>query len=260
MIVHYFLTLIKTELVSIPPPKLLKSYKEMVDNKIEVLFIDGFSQYKDFKFAPIGSYENILWKNTLTKYPSPFWSLEREEKALSVYVQRLSEGKLVFMVDSFMAPVIHNQMCDNLLNKGYFSKFATIMNFSFINEIRTSYISYDPYEKSTSKGVIFGSRFDGYKYIQTRMRLKKFLETGQAIKSALAIEIIDIFNGLRTAPSKYEAEMIRMCKNGLIISPDIHLVGIRYENIKQFMFYILSLWTISFFLFIYEHFLNQISY
>lgn len=258
VVVHYFSSFIKTELVSIFPPEIPQSYKELVMKDVAVVYIDGFPQYKDFKFAPIGSYENILWQRTDAKFETVFWSLEQNANTLSLFVKRLEERKLVLAIDSFLSPMVLYQLCDNLLNKAQVLNLAKTRIFPLSEDSnKIPYIAQDPYIKSISKGLIFSSGFNGYKYIQTRKRVKRFLETGLAIKAILDIHLVDIFKAMRPVPSRDESNRIRICKSGTIISPEVHLVGIQLENIKYFLLYIFTSLAFTIVVFVCELFFNR---
>lgn len=63
---------------------------------------------------------------------------------------------------------------------------------------------------------------------------------------------VDFSEVVRPKATRDESDQIRLCRNGVIISPAIHLVGVQFQNIDYFLIYIFSLCALSIFVFICE--------
>ena len=87
IVVHFFRSCIKTELVTIHPSELFTSYQDLVDNKVVPVFVKTITDYLDFKFAQPGSLKKTLWDNSLLAMNAS------NGKHLAIHRRKIRDGK-----------------------------------------------------------------------------------------------------------------------------------------------------------------------
>lgn len=112
IVLHYFGTLIKTDLVVIPYPDILKSLNDMMNAGALPLFYYGFNNEYVFINAPAGSPEEKFWKWATNKQPN----LRRMQiypgiVDVEVYLDDVLESKRVVLVDDIMGRTFRKIFC-----------------------------------------------------------------------------------------------------------------------------------------------------
>ena len=112
VVLHYFGTLIKTDLVVIPYPDILKSLDDMMAAGALPLFYYGFNNEYVFINAPAGSPERKFWDWATKKQPN----LRRMQiypgiVDVEVYLDDVLESKRVVLVDDIMGTTFRKIFC-----------------------------------------------------------------------------------------------------------------------------------------------------
>lgn len=112
VILHYFATLIKTDLVVIPYPDILKSLNDMMNAGALPLFYYGFNNEYEFINAPEGTPEKVFWNWATQKEPN----LRRMQiypgtVDVEKYLDDVLESKRVVLIDDIMARTFRKIFC-----------------------------------------------------------------------------------------------------------------------------------------------------
>lgn len=257
LVIHYFCSFIKTELVTVPAPETYESYQDLIDNDVSLFFVEGFDHYKEFKFAPEKSAEKILWDRSIRNKSEEDVVLSTElnnEEMLDEYAKLFVTRKLMPVIDSYLVAIIRTVYCQVAFDKAKEKMARERFKKAFADDkLPSPYpkILQDEGIKISIKGAVYSSFFKGEAFSIIRFRLKSIFETGIGLKT---ISLIIENNVLKDSPlaattTKIAPEdyyEIRLCKEGTIKQPDIHLSGIKFANIKYFVGLMVFFLTISF--------------
>lgn len=127
MTILYLSSLMSTDLVVIPPPFTMRSYKEMLEGECSVWFFNGADTYQPFKSAADGSFAKRLWDWTTSKYPMDQVIFDGNKTPPKLVLQPLISGKSAFVTDSvFMTPIL-KEMCALALDEARLHAMSTYL-------------------------------------------------------------------------------------------------------------------------------------
>lgn len=248
LVVQYFCSLIKTELVTIAPPEIYKSYQELVDRNVTLFFAQGFTHYVSFKFAPAGSVKKKLWQASIKDRHEREYMMgwDQAERAVA-QINKLFSRKVVFMVDSGIAQGILKFFCQ-------FSYDS--MTTEYLSKLNISYGAVTPYParsqdarvRVVTKGIIYSAHIIGSAKKQLRKRLRRFFEYGFVLKAMNDFNEKDVINffvpnrGLRKGKT---LDKVLECSQGAIETPDVNVSGIELDNMRNIICFSLALFSIS---------------
>lgn len=242
VIINYFSSYIKTELVATESPELYRSYKDLINNKIQIAFLQGLPHYKKFKFAPPGSPEKILWEISLSQYSSVFFSQDHLD-SLGAGLTKYIDRKLVIITDSFWSAFVLKESCKFMAYEGEMKRLRTLANLpadsSPSHKSFLPFLLQDKNAQSTLKGLIFNTKFEGIIYDKIKVNIRKMIELGFIKKLIKKIDKINSVVSGEVEKSRKESTKYRLCIEKAIVTPEYELTGIRFENIRFFIIYLL---------------------
>lgn len=250
IVVHYFVSYIKTELVTINPPKIYRSYEDLVENNIFLIFTKAYSHYTKFKFAPEGSPERTLWDRSIKKYFDLFPTLGEPERAVAM-LRDVFDQKAVIITDEVISSVCMKEYCQNTMTKAALERSRKWFNIT--NEkIPYPYTAQDPKETNVPIAIIFNSNFNGYAYKEIRKNSIILAENGLILNILSKTSETDVSGMGNTRRSNEESTEYLQCRSGKIKIPYFHLQGIRLNHFEYILIYLLVLLTIALFTFLTE--------
>ena len=111
VVVHYFLTLIKTELVVTKDPILFHSYQDIIDRQAMPIFIKGMGYDELFKKQRIPVTRKNLWSYSMKNFDSDDLYIELNELVFLLAAITVFEQKAVIIVEHALIPVIEASGC-----------------------------------------------------------------------------------------------------------------------------------------------------
>lgn len=118
LVLFYFSSYVKTDLVVIPPPSTLRSYQQLLNAKCGVNFIGGGDTYQPFKFASEMSIEKRLWNLSVKKYSEDRVRYKYTDPvSFADFLNEIMNRNLSLLTDSAWAPYHLRMMCSLLLNR-----------------------------------------------------------------------------------------------------------------------------------------------
>lgn len=118
VLLHYFCTLIKTELVVVPEPEIYRNYDEIMKHNVSPLFYHGFNDENYFTSAHINSPEYKFWKYANKVYNTT--TIQQNIRDMKIYpgtvdvtkyFDDVMERKRVIFIDSLFAPTCQKLLC-----------------------------------------------------------------------------------------------------------------------------------------------------
>ena len=257
LVVHYFCSYIKTELVTIEPPEIHRSYQELIDRRVASAFTKGLNNYLTFKFAPDGSKERAIWDISVSRYPEDVILISTEGLTETMKLAKAAmKRKMVFFIDSFLIAMNMKQLCDVFSDPNRRAKFNLLTNLTTEDE---SYDGMPIWSQDTSvrpilRGLIFSESFKGPAYDHVSKRSRRFFETGFAFEAKKRIESDDTLTQILGMDKSQEPifNKIRLCREGVIKMPEVHLTGVTLKNFSNFIIYCLLLHAVSLVFFMIE--------
>ena len=226
LVVFFFTSLMKTEIVVPHQPDTFSSYQDLLDRGVGVAFLLTTDIYLYFKLAPPGTIERKLWDTSVAmskesivlKVDPSFMSAKTVEKILS--------RKFVLVGEATYMPAAFHELCSALCDQG---KLDILPGFQSIEPRSTfPYLVQDARSPVIMKGLILNKNDS-----PVVRRLMKFyrnaLEAGIVVKDlAILFESngLDKLLGFCSKVNQLDEE-VQKCKKNIIILPQAQL-----ENLK----------------------------
>lgn len=111
VVVHYFLTLIKTELVVTKDPIVFNSYQDIIDRHAMPIFIRGMGYDEFFKKPGIQASRKHLWQYAMGKFNPEEMYIELDQMAFLLAAIAVFEQRAVIIVEHILIPIIQASGC-----------------------------------------------------------------------------------------------------------------------------------------------------
>ena len=258
VLVIYFQTLIKTELVVLKKPDILKSYKDIIAKNVSVSFYHGLNFENYFKYAPEGSKEKILWDQTMSysKEGQIGWGLDSRVEDLSSNITGLLSRKQVLFLDAILSPIIHVIACKLKSDEQQFQRFYDVfrLNGDYSAKSVKLYIGQDENAMRTLKTLLYSKYFSGTPYKVLDGRFKKFHEWGITEQLLLEVGKLDASDLFAVVTPKDEKKLkeLRLCLEGIRITSKITLDALTIRNLHSFVYAISLLLLLTFIVYLVE--------
>lgn len=190
VIIHYFSTSIKTEMVVIPFPEVYRTYDDIKRADALPLFFSGLNTESLFVDADPGTPEHSLWKYVRAKNVSLASLIARSGSWDDFYknTDPLFERRLVMFLDSLIAHIVKRTMCQSQA-KNQETIFKYIGNgqkvkMRFALRVPRSLPAYrvlvmrDPASRRALLGALFSSHMAPRVYKRTKKRVSSILQAG----------------------------------------------------------------------------------
>lgn len=111
VVVHYFLTLIKTDLVVVKRPQVFDSYADVVERDVNPLFYRGTAYDTFFRSQHAPAYRRGLWEKSLKRYIESELYVRSNPISQMVNSVRVLNQRSVFITDSSFARMLVSFGC-----------------------------------------------------------------------------------------------------------------------------------------------------
>lgn len=255
LVLFYFGSIIKTELVVVEPPDYYRSYQDLLDHNVSITFIRILDTYAHFKFAPEGSLEKRLWDASIARIGDERVLFEASETDMSLYARSMISRSLVYVTESLWIGMALNELCPVVANQDAFDKFSL---FFAIKTIKVGYgypiRSQDPNAKVQPKGFVFRKKVDGM-LRRVRGAVIRLFETGLVVRSTVFAERMNYLKNILqwSTANGTDYETVEKCQQSILIMHDPEVHGVNVANMSGLLGLVLCLYAVaSFFLFV-EH-------
>lgn len=252
LVIFYLSSIIKTELVVIPRPETMRSYREMLDNECGIYFMDGEDTYLSFKFAPEGSEARQLWQLTTSKFPMDIVRYTLNPHTAKGLVKPILSRKLSMITDTYWAPYHMQLLCTLSWDEVRLAAISDFMNFTIKPRSVFPLVSRDDNAAARLKGFISRSPSDGpLKKMEPTIR--RVLEAGIPVAVTKLVEKVD---QLSTTPIPVKksatAGDIEQCTQNVLYMPEVHLEGVKMNNLKNLPNFVICVLSLQVFVLVVE--------
>lgn len=259
VIVHYFCSSIKTELVVIPEPKVFYSYEDVMERNATPFFIKGMAYDQFFKGRGATPQRKKLWKWAVDTFREDNLYVELTPLLLMLSGSKMLKKEGVMIVDHVVMPLMPGSgcpvvMCDPakfLDSINLVADFNRLMPFLdavvhdkeekqlIINFTRNFpvhldhvpsfnfHISKDPSETKFAQGIIFSALADDHLISASIKSVRKSIESGHTSRLLDKLQRFNLLQGnlfiteQLGPPIKSRSQLYEECISSTIIKPDV---------------------------------------
>lgn len=111
VVVSYFVSGIKTELVVATKPQVYTDYSQLIDKRVKIFFFRGLGYGVPFKYSPLGTRERTLWDTTLHTTKKNVFLITDSAGFLKHSFDYFIRRKSVLLLDSISGQTILTSAC-----------------------------------------------------------------------------------------------------------------------------------------------------
>ena len=253
VIVSYFCSLIKTQLVTFPNPPIFSSLQELLDKKITLTLIEGLRSVVWFEFAPLGSRERRLFDFLLAKHQRrQAFILDTRRSEFYAELRRAIQNQIfrqsVYIFDRLVAPSMLTITCHFSFEEELFSITNSLFNTTPEGDLAVPYMIRLTDSHSSTLGVLFSRHFPEFSYKGIRKGFVNLVEHGFYSQMASRLERFTEQMLKRSFPTVQfrHSQRFRDCISLKIIKPaSIDIIKITFKNLHSMIFICLLLFTLA---------------
>lgn len=278
LILHYFSSYIKTELVTIEEPQVFYTYRDIIERKAVPIFPRGLAYDDFFKGKEATKERKEVWS-----YAKKFGeeNLYIEMNPVNIFAVALVtlEKRAVMIMESTMMPILPNSGCPFAATDQYMlSRFSretanpeTIQTMSRAFELTSTeekavldftrrfpstvdklprflfHTSRDPSEESFIRGMVVNEHLPGQVKRSLFHLARKIFETGFVHRTIRVLSETDIIGSHPAVATlgldkKFSSKMKHEheCKSETIIKPEVEYHSLTFDNMMSLMIVIFS--------------------
>lgn len=249
ILVQYFFTLIKTDLVVVKQPEIYQSYDDLLENDVLVSFYKGLGQEKYFKFAPHESRERALWNFSMSKRNEEqiMFGFEVDAELFGEKVVNLMQRKEVLALDNIFTPIFQVLACKLRSDEQQAERIFKLLNINRSVDSMILHVAQDPNAIRSRKTFLYSKYFNGPSYRRIYGRLKHSFELGITHQLLFEVGRLDASDvaGVTTPTEPEKLKTLRLCIDGVKVQSKVTLDALMFQNMRSFIYVISSLLTIS---------------
>lgn len=259
IVIFYLCSVVKTELVVVPPPITMRSYEEMLQHGCGVFFFRGQDTHQFFKSATDGSDAKKLWQFTASQFPMDVIIYDGNIDKAKFVLEPMIAGKLAFISESIWMRNIIKEFCAIAVDDKRLEAMASFMKFKLFKTFTVfPLVSQD--EKTTNFLKAFvASQHKSPPLIRLRRTFSRIFESGLPSSMLKILSSTEFSDSLLSFPrQRGNYGFIQNCVHGNLFVPESHLESVTRKNIANLPRLFASLLTSSCFLLIFELFLSAL--
>ena len=239
MLLFYFGSMMKTELVVVKPPDVVRSYRDLLEKKIGISFLLATDSYLQFKFAPESSDEKRLWDMTRAKLNESEMLFSAESGRIASVLQPLFKRELSFFSESTWMPSPMKELCSIAFDQVKIDRAIESFNMPRIKaKSLFPFISEDEKSQELLKAFVF-NRLLSPPVKRTRKALRHMFEMGIMRKVSRLVQELDLFDWIANIqPDKKRGDVfgpVKQCRENILFMEEIQTQKIRFENIVSLL-------------------------
>lgn len=251
VVVHYFLSSIKTEMVVIPFPDLYETYEDIERENALPLFFSGFNTEQNFEYAERDSPEYSMWQYVKSRNVSE--SLIAKSGSWDHFFKNTDavvERSLVMFTDELLAPIIKKCAC--LCQAKDQKKMFEYLEGGKALGMRLAYrqpqelpafrilVKSDPGSHRHLVGAIFSSHMSSHIFSRVKKTLAVVLEAGLIsvqLDRALKRDWLEGFGAGRSQPDRMH--FMDECMRESVFMQEPSFSPLAFKQISSFVLYCL---------------------
>lgn len=251
IVVHYYSSFIKTNLVIIREPELWTSYQDLIDLGIRPFFIRGMHSDYYFEHSQPDSPRNQVWTYAVSHFNMTDIIVPPNPLNFQKIAVQMMRRETALIIDALMAKTVQLAACNFKARSidAFYSMWNTDPAVDLLERAREFLFHslVDSSESRIRKGLALSKFFTGKAASVIRRALRRSIENGLHFSKLRHIQTYDIFSFIEQSPEgKRQSEkmsFVRDCLSDSVIRPPASMVSdIEIINIvKLFCVYLLLL-------------------
>lgn len=289
LIVHYFNTMIKTELVVVKDPLVFESYQDIIERQAIPFFINGMSYDTLFKSESAKAYRKRLWNYAIKSYPVEQLYVDMSPLFFLLLGVSLIKLQAIVVLDEPLIPLVVTSGCSlagrdvaripmlvkllqdpervkRLMNMVGIEKDEQdkVIKYSTLNDLSVDstpelliHVSRDSNELPYLQGILYTSHSDKLKKVLEQAS-KKAIESGLAGFTMKNLKYVDIFakhaliDQLLGKSMASRAGAVENCRSESVVMPSIEFHAITNDNLKSLFILIAVIYSLLLMLLVVE--------
>ena len=234
ILVYYFLTMIKTDLVVVKQPDIYKSYDDLIAKNVLLSFYKGVGQENYFKMAPDGSKEKILWNLTMSRTSEDkiMFGLDSSLDILTSNIVNFLNRKEVIALDNILSPIFQVLACKLKSDDDQANRLFDLFKVNYTITGSDLYVGQDENALRSQRTFLYSKYFTGSNYEVINGRLKHSFEMGLILHAIIQAGHLDAseVTGVVTPKDPQKLEALRLCLEGVQIQSKKQLDALMLQN------------------------------
>ena len=250
LIIHFYSTMIKTNLVVLEDPKIWKSYDDLIKDGAKPVFIEQFDNHRYFKDADPSSSARRLWDWAVAKFGEKEIIVPAAPKAFRSVGIIMIHRQGVGFFDELMAKMIRETACNQRkvnVSQWISPTKALSKESDYLCNNYNLLITKEKNAKKWIKGLVFNKLFKSREAFRLLAYMQTVIEMGFINYYINFITDFDLGKTYRdpSISSVETLENVRLCKSDFVVRPQAHSTDvIKLSNIRTLA--ILCLWLLIF--------------
>lgn len=251
LVVHYLSSSVNTDLVTVEPPEMYKSYQDLIDNKVSIVIPSAAGNIKEYldsspKLKQVYDY-SLRHNNRAEVHVS-----NSDAKAMTTGYREFVRRKKVIIANSIFTPMFMREACRGLVVKTIRDKYSLMLGLSKEDEAKgpRPIWSQDESAKAIMSGLLLSDGFRGPAYLHIRKTLRTAREMGLLLKILNQVQEQDIMSSLGLDSGATESQSyaeILLCRQSVIKKPDVEVNSVTFGNFRHlFLLFIFILLVLTF--------------
>ena len=271
LVVHYFNSDAKTELVVVKDPLIMESYDDIADRQIIPLFPKGMSYNLFFKSPEAEPFRRKLWQYAIESYGEDRLYVDLSPLSFMVIALGIISQKAVLLMGETLIQTLVSSGCslagrdvnkvksilrflqnpDELKNilkmSGIGNKEgSSVLAFAREHELDSGsipeflvHVSRDPREKEFSQGVLLSGNGNPQLINAMMKTTRRLVELGFALQKKATLDKISLFenhaiiNSLLGKQLSSRQVLVEKCRSKSIVKPSVSLHSIKLEHMED---------------------------
>lgn len=236
VVIHFYSSSIKTDLVVVEDPEIWLSYDDLIRDRVRPMTVREFNIHSYLRNAPPKSPERKLWDWAINEFGEKALVISASPSTFSKFGNYMQYRRGVAFYDEVIAKMIRETSCNGRRHTRPPSndpeRDYRFQNYNLL-------LTRDPNAQILTKAVAFSRYFKGRLARKVRSIFRSVVESGIVDFARDFIGNIDLLADLRGSDrvSPEVLDKVTMCKSDYMIRPEKHYTdAIGLKNIKTLAF------------------------
>ena len=230
VVVHYYLSSIKTDLVVVEDPEIWRSYDDLMRDEVRPMTVKEFKFHSYLKTAHPSTLERKFWDWAINKFGEEALVRPSSPSSFIEFGNYMLYRRGVTFYDEIVSKMIRVTGC-NTLGHAIPDMGSPERNYRFRNY--NLLLLKDPNAEILTRGMVFSRHFKGPHGLKVRSIARSWIEFGFVKYIINFIEEIDLMDGLRPRKQVNASDKVADCKSDYLVRPERHHTNaIAVKNIR----------------------------
>ena len=235
VVVHYYLSSIKSDLVVVEDPEIWRSYDDLMKDGVRPMTVREFKFHSYLKSAHPSTGESKFWNWAVDNFGEEALVRSSNPTSFIEFGNYMLYRRGVAFYDEIVSKMIRVTGCNSLGHSipsmGDPEKDYRFSNYNLL-------LTKDPNAEILTRGMVFSRHFTGPLGLKVRSIVRSWIEFGFVKYFLNFIEKVDLMDGLRprkhaTSDAGNKLDAVANCKSDYLVRPQRHHTdAIGLKNIR----------------------------